>query len=112
MLDPRLSGPILLNSLKEIFDFALLRSLDAVFRLLDLRRSIRFIEYLRFLWVVSCFDDVHREDLNVNAMDGKRIHGGDYYVEFTEGLEREMTSPSYFTYFAACFINLCFSSQR
>ena len=58
------------------------------------------------------FDDVHREDLNVNAMDGKRIHGGDYYVEFTEGLEREMMSPSYFTYFAACFINLCFSSQR
>ena len=51
-------------------------------------------------------------NLNINAMDGKRIHGGDYYVEFTEGLEREMTSPSYFTYFAACFINLCFSSQR
>ena len=39
LLDPRLSGTIVLDSLKETSDFALLRSLDAVSKLLDIQVS-------------------------------------------------------------------------
>jgi hypothetical protein len=60
--------------------------------------------FTRFLWDVSLMAFIERTDVTRTPWRG--------LLEFTEGLEREMTSPSYFAYFAACFIILCFCSQR